>query len=115
MTMKRMKRMIKQWVWSGWDFSTELRSSSSSKERWSWKDRDKPLSSDKFSLSIIRISIAYFLSYSFQMLDIEGLIFLQMTWCKNITKIFLHFKNDIISNSLTFIYLFIIPSYALTF
>ena len=61
---------------------------------------------DEFSLSIIRISIAHFLSYSFQMLVLEGLIFLQMTWCKNITKFFLHFKNDssLAIVSLLFIY-----------
>lgn len=105
----------KQWVWSGWDFSAEPRSSNSSKERWSWKDRDKPLSSDEFSLSIIRFSIAYFLSYSFQMLVIEGLIFLQMTWCKNIAKIFLHLKNDssLAIVSLLFIYYTFICSHFL--
>lgn len=74
-----------------------LGSSNSSKERWSWRDRDWFLPTDEFSLSIIRISIAqnkYSISYSFQTLVKESLIFWQMTWCESITTFFLHFKND---------------------
>ena len=92
-----------------------LGSSNSSKERWSWRDRDWSPPTDEFSLSIIRISIAqnkYSISYSFQMLVIESLIFLQMTWCESITTFFLHFKND---SSLVTVALFFFTYYTFMF